>query len=182
MKGKMIVGGILVALASAGGITTVMMDQDPFLELIKPDGGIVLYPKSFIPRTIIESSMHGSQLTGPTGFLEVTADPWDIVSDWQEVVFNTGDGDPDPKITKPVSGDLVSVGSLFFIAWDSDGSGLISIVLHKGAQTRLIAAGILDTGVYEWAVDSDLPNGTDYRIEIQFETGSVFSDTFEVTR
>jgi len=85
---------------------------------------------------------------------------------------------PNP-ITEPTAGSTVTAGSTFTISWTPTTNGTISLFLKNGDTNDLntistIASGIANSGTFAWSVDTSVPAGTDYAIEIS--AGSSVSD------
>ncbi|EWC47289.1 hypothetical protein DRE_03408 [Drechslerella stenobrocha 248] len=87
--------------------------------------------------------------------------------------------------TAPLSGDIVTAGKPFQVRWiDLDG-GLINLVLVRGNPNSLqtvgaIAAGIPNTGAFNWNVPASLTAGSDYAVEIQSGAERNYTPLFRV--
>ncbi|KAK6339650.1 hypothetical protein TWF718_009045 [Orbilia javanica] len=87
--------------------------------------------------------------------------------------------------TAPLAGDLVTAGSGFQVRWINLDGGIVNLVLVRGTPNNLktigaLAAGIPNTGVFNWNVPSSLEAGTDYAIEIQSGAEKSFTPMFTV--
>ncbi|KAF3921212.1 hypothetical protein ABW21_db0204118 [Orbilia brochopaga] len=87
--------------------------------------------------------------------------------------------------TAPLGGDLVSAGSNFQVRWINIDGGIINLVLVRGKPSNLqtvgaIAAGITNTGEFNWAVPSNTAPGNDYSIEIQSGAERNYTPLFTV--
>ncbi|KAK6352414.1 hypothetical protein TWF730_009241 [Orbilia blumenaviensis] len=87
--------------------------------------------------------------------------------------------------TAPLAGDLVTAGSPFQVRWINLDGGIVNLVLVRGTPNNLktvgaLAAGIPNTGVFNWNVPPNLEPGTDYAIEIQYGAEKTFTPLFTI--
>ncbi|KAK6337818.1 hypothetical protein TWF696_001297 [Orbilia brochopaga] len=87
--------------------------------------------------------------------------------------------------TAPLGGDLVTAGTSFQVRWINIGGGIVNLVLVRGDPSNLltvgaIAAGISNTGEFNWNVPSNLTPGNDYSIEIQSGAERNYTPLFSV--
>ncbi|KAF3167927.1 hypothetical protein TWF225_006670 [Orbilia oligospora] len=87
--------------------------------------------------------------------------------------------------TAPLAGDIVTAGTGFQVRWINLDGGIVNLVLVRGTPNSLktigaLAAGIPNTGVFNWNVPSSLEAGTDYSIEIQSGAEKNFTPLFTI--
>ncbi|KAK6498850.1 hypothetical protein TWF481_011422 [Arthrobotrys musiformis] len=87
--------------------------------------------------------------------------------------------------TAPLAGDLVTAGFPFQVRWINLDGGIVNLILVRGTPNSLrtigaLAAGIPNTGVFNWNVPYNLETGTDYAIEIQYGAEKNFTPMFTV--
>jgi len=73
------------------------------------------------------------------------------------------------KVLSPNGGEVLKIGGQTQIKWQSTGiSGKVVIILYKrGIKHSVIARETLNTGISNWAIPANLPEGTDYRIRVR---------------
>jgi hypothetical protein len=85
---------------------------------------------------------------------------------WLDQVFFTPVED---AIVTPNGGETFYAADSNSIIWFSDVGGNVSIDLLKGGNRHsVVTSSTINDGRYEWAVPHDTPDGTDYRIRINF--------------
>ena len=114
-----------------------------------------------------------------------------VVSVASPSVFDTSDGaftvydggGPPVTLTNPNGGETVIRGSTETITWSStDNVGAnVKIRLLKGALFLVLAESTPNTGVFDWAVQDYLPDGSDYLIEVSSATNPGIFDTSDAT-
>jgi hypothetical protein len=79
-------------------------------------------------------------------------------------------------VTSPNGGEQWAIGEPYFITWDDNLTGSISIYLLKGAQIALIIDGSdASDGSYGWTIPSNVQPGSDYKIRIESrDNGNIF--------
>ncbi|EPS45900.1 hypothetical protein H072_95 [Dactylellina haptotyla CBS 200.50] len=87
--------------------------------------------------------------------------------------------------TAPLAGDIVTVGKPFQVRWINIDGGIINLVLVRGDPANVktisaIAAGIPNTGVFNWNVPEALEPRDDYAIEIQAGVTRNYTPLFKV--
>lgn len=142
-----------------------------------------------VPLVDVELWQGGSWVADlATGLFNNDQLPWDIppsqaeASDYRvrvvdasdAAVFDESDGDfaitpPNVTVTAPNGGETWQAdGSVQTITWDA-GASLpgVTIELWKGgALSRVVTTGAADTGSIQWAVPTDVTQGTDYRVRV----------------
>lgn len=73
------------------------------------------------------------------------------------------------KVLHPNGGETLKIGSPVKIKWQSTGiSGKMVIILYKrGIKHSVITRATPNTGIFNWAIPANIPEGNDYRIRIR---------------
>lgn len=73
------------------------------------------------------------------------------------------------KVIYPNGGEVLKTGSQVQIKWQSTGiSGKVVIILYKrGIKHSVITKTTPNSGIFNWAIPANLPEGNDYRIRIR---------------
>ncbi|KAF3923048.1 hypothetical protein ABW20_dc0104897 [Dactylellina cionopaga] len=87
--------------------------------------------------------------------------------------------------TAPLAGDIVTAGKFFQVRWINLNGGIVNLVLARGDPANLktigaIAAGIPNSGVFNWLVPAALEPGDDYAVAIQSGTEKNYTPMFKI--
>lgn len=73
----------------------------------------------------------------------------------------------------PAANDVLKAGTSYKVEWKVTKGQTVELILRKGLSTSLDTVGVLETsltntGSYVWKIDSKLPAGNDYALEIRY--------------
>jgi M6 family metalloprotease-like protein len=78
-------------------------------------------------------------------------------------------------VDRPNGGEIFKHGSIQTVYWSSNTEGNVKIELYKADALHIVlSAEEGNDGNYTWAVSSDLPDGTDYKVKISTLTHPIY--------
>ncbi len=115
-----------------------------------------------------------------TYFWRVSAANSAGVSDWATNAFATVP--PQVHVTAANGGEAWQRGLKYFIQWDDNLLENVAIELYKGGSfVKNITTNAPSTVSYKWAIDLELPPGSDYSLKIRSATNAAVFDTSDAT-
>ncbi|GMW01328.1 MAG: hypothetical protein AMXMBFR84_24650 [Candidatus Hydrogenedentota bacterium] len=125
----------------------------------------VLGPIPFMPGTF--TVQHPGSIAYGLVSTQVTLDSSTSQSVQLSLIRNTS---PFLQVTSPANGENLIKGNQHTIQWSTTGLvESVNLTLFKGAnQVSQLAAGIANTGQFQWNIPANLSNGSDYRIRVEY--------------